>query len=56
MAEITAAAVKELREKSGADFGAAEEPPVEAAIAEPEAPAASTEPETAAEGERQIDA
>ncbi|WP_423602899.1 30S ribosomal protein S2 [Sphingomonas sp. MS122] len=53
---------------SGADFGAAEEPPVEAALAapaaepapaveaEPEAPAASTEPETAAEGERQIDA
>ncbi len=41
---------------SGADFGAAEEPPVEAALAEPEAPAASTTPETAAEGERQIDA
>lgn len=52
------------------DFGAAEEPPVEAALAEPvaaepapaaeaaepEHPAASTEPETAAEGERQIDA
>jgi small subunit ribosomal protein S2 len=49
---------------SGRDFGAAEVPPVEEAIAapaaevaaEPEAPAASTEPETAAEGERQIDA
>ena len=55
---------------SGADFGAAEVPPVEAVLAEPapvveaapavaaepEAPAASTEPETAAEGERQIDA
>ncbi|MBU2033339.1 MAG: 30S ribosomal protein S2, partial [Alphaproteobacteria bacterium] len=49
---------------SSGDFGAAEVPPVEAALAEPapavaaepEAPAASTEPETAAEGERQIDA
>lgn len=54
---------------SSGDFGAAEVPPVEAALAEPvaaeptpaveaepEAPAASTDPETAAEGERQIDA
>ena len=54
---------------SGRDFGAMEEPPVEAAVAdtgteggepapaaEPEQPAAATEPETAAEGERQLDA
>ncbi|MBO9711929.1 30S ribosomal protein S2 [Sphingomonas sp.] len=61
----------EARYMSGADFGAAEQPPVEeafeapapvaeapapAAAAEPEAPAAATEPETAEEGERQLDA
>lgn len=44
----------------GYDFGAAEQPPVEEALApaveEPEAPAAATEPEQAEEGERQIDA
>ncbi|MBR0551569.1 30S ribosomal protein S2 [Stakelama marina] len=58
---------QEAMAKSGADLGAMDEPPAEAALAEeskakadegkdPEAKAAASEPETAAEGERQIDA